>query len=124
MVEQESEIIYQRIDLDYELKDLEPYIPEKIMNDHYNGNHRGYENGLNSTLAKLDKYQREYIKNSCLELKNLLRNLNQLARELALSPQLPTASRFGAEPGRSRTRDQPQRCRELPGQGGNSGLGR
>ena len=96
MVEQESEIIYQRIDLDYELKDLEPHIPEKIMNDHYNGNHQGYENGLNSTLAKLVKDQREYIKNNCPELKNLLRNLNQLARELALSPQIKEAIRFQA----------------------------
>lgn len=96
MAEKELEVIYQRIDLDYELKALEPYIPEKIMNDHYNGNHQGYENNLNLILTKLEKDKREYLKNNYSELKKLLRNLNQLTSELALAPQVKEAIRFHA----------------------------
>ncbi|CAJ0830400.1 1852_t:CDS:2 [Entrophospora sp. SA101] len=96
MAEKELEIIYQRIDLDYELKALEPYIPEKIMNDHYHGNHQGYENNLNLILAKLEKEKREYLKNNYSELKKLLQNLNQLTSELALAPEIKEAIRFHA----------------------------
>src|SRR4051794_37010237 len=96
MEKKEPENIYQKIDLDYEFKSLEPHIPEKIMSDHYNGNHQGYENGLNLVLNKLEKDQREHIKDKYPELKNLLQNLNQLAHELALSPQIKEAIRFQA----------------------------
>ncbi|RHZ35762.1 superoxide dismutase [endosymbiont GvMRE of Glomus versiforme] len=87
-----TETIYQRVNLDYELKDLEPHIPEVIMNDHYNGNHKGYETNLNLILAKLEKDKKEYIKNNYPDLRSLLQNLDKLS----LIPQIKEAIRFQA----------------------------
>ena len=57
-----EEIFYQRVDLDYSLNALEPYISEEIMNDHYNGNHKAYEENLNLILANLEENTKTSIK--------------------------------------------------------------
>ena len=78
--QKKPEIIYQRIDLAeyYSLNALEPHISREIMSDHYNGNHKLYENNLNLVLSRLEEGERENIKKNYLDLEKLLQNLKKL----------------------------------------------
>lgn len=90
--QKKPEIIYQRIDLAeyYSLNALEPYISREVMNDHYNGNHKLYEDNLNLVLSQLEESERENIKNNYPDLGKLLQNLEKLP----FSPSVRAEIRF------------------------------
>ncbi|BBD71812.1 superoxide dismutase [Sulfodiicoccus acidiphilus] len=46
---------YELPQLPYKLDALEPYISKDIMDVHYNGHHKGYVNGANSLVDRLEK---------------------------------------------------------------------
>ena len=88
-----EEIFYQRVDLDYSLNALEPYISEEIMNDHYNGNHKAYEKNLNLILASLEKNVKASIKENFLRPTQLLQNIENYEK-LPISPEVKAGIRF------------------------------
>src|ERR1043165_1233776 len=88
-----EEIFYQRVDLDYSLNALEPYISEEIMNDHYNGNHKAYEKNLNLILSNLEKNTKASIKENFPQLTQLLQNIEN-CKKLPISPQIKAGIRF------------------------------
>jgi len=76
--QKKSEIIYRRINLVgefYPLNALEPYISREIMDDHYNGNHKLYEENLNLVFSQLEENEKEDIKEKYSDLEKLLQNL-------------------------------------------------
>ena len=92
--QKKTTVSYSRISLDYSLKALEPYLSREIMNDHYNGNHQAYQTNLNLTLARLKKKQKEYLRENCFSLKELLQNLTK--EEFELSSEMQTSINFQA----------------------------
>jgi len=75
---QNKEVFYQRTELDYSLNALEPYLSEEIMNDHYNGNHKAYEENLNLILASLEENTKASIKKNFPFLNQFLQNIEKL----------------------------------------------
>jgi len=72
----QEEYFYSRIQLSYNLNELEPYISQEIMSNHYHGNHRKYEEGLNNILKNNDLGEK--LKTQFPDLRDLLRNLSSL----------------------------------------------
>lgn len=87
---QDKEFFYYRTELDYSLNALEPHISEEIMNDHYNGNHKSYEENLNLFLSNLEKNTKESIKKNFSILSQLLKNIEKLP----VSPLVKAGIRF------------------------------
>src|SRR5688572_10416698 len=85
---QNNEIFYERIELDYLLNALEPYISKEIMESHYNGNHKAYEKNLNLILNNLTENVKVIIKKSSLA--QLLQNIEKLP----VSPLVKAGIRF------------------------------
>lgn len=85
-----EEFFYYRIDLDYSLNALEPYISKEIMDDHYNGNHKAYEKNLNLILTNLEGNIKEIIKKNFSHLSELLKNIEKLP----VSPQTKAGIRY------------------------------
>lgn len=72
----ESKNKYQRVNLPYELNDLEPIVSYQTMYWHYNFFHRNYEIKLNEILAGTE------IEKKYSSLEDLMINLNKLPTEL------------------------------------------
>ena len=72
---------------------MEPYISEEIMNDHYNGNHKAYEENLNLILANLEENTKTSIKKNFPHLPQLLKNIENYEK-LPVSPQVKAGIRF------------------------------
>jgi len=88
-----SEIFYQRINLVkefYPLNALEPHISKEIMDDHYNGNHKLYEENLNLVLSQLAENQKKELRENYANLEKLLQNLENLP----FSPSVKAKIRF------------------------------
>lgn len=64
--------MYNRIELPYDFKALEPYIDEETMKTHYEKHHKTYETNLNKALENNE----EYTKGKTLE--QLLKSVNEL----------------------------------------------
>jgi len=69
----EQNKLYALPQLDYGLKDLEPYISEQQLTIHYQKHHQAYVNGANNILQKLDKARKE---NADLDVKSTLKELS------------------------------------------------
>lgn len=79
--QKQPEVIYRRINLVefYPLNALEPYISREIMDDHYNGNHKLYEENLNLVFSQLEENKKKDIKEKYPDLEKLLQNLGSLS---------------------------------------------
>lgn len=69
---------YELPPLPYKLNALEPYISEQIMDVHYNGHHKGYVNGANTTIEKAEKIVKGEAQGYDLQgvIRNLTFNIN------------------------------------------------
>lgn len=64
--------MFKQIELNYNFKDLEPYIDELTMNTHYSKHHAAYTNNLNAALDKLPDLKD-------LSIEELLENLSDIS---------------------------------------------
>jgi len=66
---------YELPQLPYKLDSLEPYISRDIVDVHYNGHHKGYVNGANGLLDRLDKVVGGGLAQGQYDVQGILRGL-------------------------------------------------
>nr|1B06_A Chain A, PROTEIN (SUPEROXIDE DISMUTASE) [Sulfolobus acidocaldarius DSM 639]1B06_B Chain B, PROTEIN (SUPEROXIDE DISMUTASE) [Sulfolobus acidocaldarius DSM 639]1B06_C Chain C, PROTEIN (SUPEROXIDE DISMUTASE) [Sulfolobus acidocaldarius DSM 639]1B06_D Chain D, PROTEIN (SUPEROXIDE DISMUTASE) [Sulfolobus acidocaldarius DSM 639]1B06_E Chain E, PROTEIN (SUPEROXIDE DISMUTASE) [Sulfolobus acidocaldarius DSM 639]1B06_F Chain F, PROTEIN (SUPEROXIDE DISMUTASE) [Sulfolobus acidocaldarius DSM 639] len=66
---------YEFPQLPYKVDALEPYISKDIIDVHYNGHHKGYVNGANSLLDRLEKLIKGDLPQGQYDLQGILRGL-------------------------------------------------
>jgi Fe-Mn family superoxide dismutase len=66
---------YELPPLPYKLDALEPYISKDIIDLHYNGHHKGYVNGANSFLDRMQKVTKGELSTNQYDIQGLLRGL-------------------------------------------------
>ncbi|MCY0882297.1 MAG: superoxide dismutase [Acidianus infernus] len=66
---------YELPPLPYNLDALEPYISKEIIDVHYNGHHKGYVNGANSFVDRVNKILKGEISSGQYDIQGLLRGL-------------------------------------------------
>ncbi|WP_075058971.1 superoxide dismutase [Thermocladium modestius] len=64
---------YELPPLPYKTSDLEPHISAQVIDVHYNGHHKGYVNGANATVDRLEKILKGDV--TSYDIQGLLRNL-------------------------------------------------
>ena len=64
---------YELPPLPYKIDALEPHISSSIIDVHYNGHHKGYVNGFNNTLDKLEKVLKGEV--TGYDIQGIVRNL-------------------------------------------------
>lgn len=69
----ETNTLYELPKLEYDYKDLAPYMSEEQLRIHHGKHHQAYVNGANGILQKLDKARKE---NADLDLKSTLKELS------------------------------------------------
>jgi len=66
---------YELPPLPYKVDALEPYISKDIIDLHYNGHHKGYVNGANSFLDRMQKVTKGELSSTQYDIQGLLRGL-------------------------------------------------
>jgi Fe-Mn family superoxide dismutase len=66
---------YELPQLPYKLDALEPYISKDIMDVHYNGHHKGYVNGANSLVERLEKVVKGEVGSGGYDIQGIVRGL-------------------------------------------------
>lgn len=66
---------YELPPLPYKIDALEPYISKDIIDVHYNGHHKGYVNGANTFLERLEKILNGQLTSGQYDIQGLLRGL-------------------------------------------------
>ncbi|BDC19710.1 superoxide dismutase [Acidianus sp. HS-5] len=66
---------YELPPLPYNVDALEPYISKDIIDVHYNGHHKGYVNGANSFVDRVNKVLKGEISAGQYDIQGLLRGL-------------------------------------------------
>jgi len=64
---------YELPPLPYSINALEPHISGQVIDVHYNGHHKGYVNGANATIERLEKIIKGDV--TSYDIQGLLRNL-------------------------------------------------
>jgi Fe-Mn family superoxide dismutase len=93
---------YELPPLPYKLNALEPYISEQIMDVHYNGHHKGYVNGANATIEKVEKIIKGEVTGYDLQgvVRNLTFNINgHKLHTIFWNNMGPVGSKGGGTPG-------------------------
>ncbi|MBN1654314.1 MAG: superoxide dismutase [Deltaproteobacteria bacterium] len=97
----ETNKIYTLPKLEYDYKDLAPYMSEEQLQIHHGKHHQAYVDGANGILQKLDKARKE---NADLDLKSTLKELSfniggHLMHSLFWGNLAPEGKGGGAKPG-------------------------
>ncbi|AEA12009.1 Superoxide dismutase [Thermoproteus uzoniensis 768-20] len=66
---------YELPPLPYNLDALEPYISRDIVDVHYNGHHKGYVNGANALLERMEKIIKGELASGQYDIQGILRGL-------------------------------------------------
>ncbi len=66
---------YELPPLPYKVDALEPYISKDIIDVHYNGHHKGYVNGANSFLDRMNKLVKGELASGQYDMMGLMRGL-------------------------------------------------
>jgi Superoxide dismutase len=66
---------YELPPLPYKIDALEPYISKDIIDIHYNGHHKGYVNGANTFLERMEKILNGQLTSGQYDIQGLLRGL-------------------------------------------------
>ncbi|ACP35920.1 Superoxide dismutase [Sulfolobus islandicus Y.G.57.14] len=66
---------YELPPLPYKVDALEPYISKDIIDVHYNGHHKGYVNGANSLLERLEKVVKGDLQAGQYDIQGIVRGL-------------------------------------------------
>ena len=96
----EKSKFYTLPELPYGYKDLEPHISEEQLKIHYEKHHRGYVDGANAILQKLDKTRKEGTE---LDVKSTLKalsfNIGGHVLHSLFWPNLAPPNKGGGKPG-------------------------
>ena len=93
---------YELPPLPYKLDALEPYISSQIMDLHYNAHHKGYVNGANSAIEKVDKIIKGDVQGYDWQgvVRNLVFNINgHKLHTMFWNNMAPSGSKGGDKPG-------------------------
>ncbi|MGC8661719.1 MAG: superoxide dismutase [Nitrososphaeria archaeon] len=99
-----SEVSFKKYELPplpYKVDALEPYISSGIIDVHYNGHHKGYVNGANTTMDKLEKILKGEVTGYDVQgvLKNLTFNTNGHKLHSIYWYNMAPAGKGGGKPG-------------------------
>ncbi|MEJ2777779.1 superoxide dismutase [Stygiolobus sp. RP850M] len=94
---------YELPPLPYNIDALEPYISKDIIDVHYNGHHKGYVNGANTFLERMEKILNGQLTSGQYDIQGLLRglvfNINGHKLHALYWKNMAPAGKGGGKPG-------------------------
>jgi Fe-Mn family superoxide dismutase len=94
---------YELPPLPYKIDALEPYISKDIIDVHYNGHHKGYVNGANTFLERMEKILNGQLTSGQYDIQGLLRglvfNINGHKLHALYWKNMAPAGKGGGKPG-------------------------
>jgi len=94
---------YELPPLPYKIDALEPYISKDIIDIHYNGHHKGYVNGANTFLERMEKILNGQLTSGQYDIQGLLRglvfNINGHKLHALYWKNMAPAGKGGGKPG-------------------------
>jgi Fe-Mn family superoxide dismutase len=94
---------YELPPLPYKVDELEPYISKDIVDVHYNGHHKGYVNGANQFLERMEKVIKGELQPGQYDVQGLMRglvfNINGHKLHAIYWQNMAPAGKGGGQPG-------------------------